>query len=341
MWPSAPAAAFTAALSRGLDVSSAQGKLSAQLGLTTKESQRVGRIAGQLYAQAYGDSMEDVSAAITSVIQNMDGMRTASSGALKETTAQAITASKVLDADVNEATRAVAQMMRTGLAKNSKEAFDILVAGAQRGANKAQDLLDTMNEYGTQFRKLGLDGKTAMGLIQQGLQGGARDADLVADALKEFSIRAVDGSDNTTAAFKSLGFNAAAVANTIAMGGPPASAALDMVLDRLRGIKNPVDQAQIATKLFGTQAEDLGQALFKIDPSKATQGLGNLTGATDRVSKAMQETAAAKFTAFRRSVETNLTNVIVNDVLPRLEDLQRVAPLSGSLHLVSFRRGSR
>src|SRR3546814_1114465 len=63
-------------------------------------------------------------------------------------------------------TRAVAKMIKTGLAKNAEEAFDILTRGAQTGANEAEDLLDTFSEYSTQFRKLGLDGKTAMGLLR-------------------------------------------------------------------------------------------------------------------------------------------------------------------------------
>jgi phage-related minor tail protein len=307
-------AALVGGITNAIQLQSARSKLEAQLGLTKAQSAKVGQAAGKLYSQAYGDSMEDVQGAITSVIQNMDGMRDASTGALQQMTARAMNTASVMDEEVGGVTNAVSQMLRTGLAKSAQEAFDTLVAGTQRGANKAQDLLDTFNEYGTQFRKLGLDGKTAMGLIQQGLQGGARDADLVADALKEFSIRAVDGSATTIAGFKSLGLNATQMAKQIASGGSNASKGLDTVLGRLRAVKDPVKQAQIATELFGTQAEDLGKALFSLDPSHATQALGQVGGAADKAGKQLHDNATAKFEQFKRTLTQNVTNAVVTVV---------------------------
>jgi hypothetical protein len=58
-------------------------KLTAQLGLSAKESARLGRVAGKLYASNYGDSMEEVNAAIKSVVSDIDGMRKASNSRLK------------------------------------------------------------------------------------------------------------------------------------------------------------------------------------------------------------------------------------------------------------------
>jgi len=308
---------FTAAL----DVGAARSKLQAQLGLTADESKRIGGVAGKLFAGAYGDSMEEVNAAVTSVIQNMDGMRGASSKTLEDISQRAITVGQVMNADVGDVTKAVSQLMRTGLAKNAGEAFDILTKGAQTGANASEDLLDTFNEYGTQFRKMGISGAEATGIIQQGLKGGARDADIVADAIKEFSIRATAGGKATDSAFKSLGLSGKQMTADIAAGGPKANAALDTTLDRLRGIKNPVDQAAIATALFGTQAEDLGAALFKIDPSEATKSLGALTGATDKANAALGDNAASKLESFKRSMTVNVTTVIANQVIPHLETL--------------------
>jgi hypothetical protein len=55
------------------------------------------------------------------------------------------------------------------------------------------------------------------------------------------------------------------------------------VLDRLRAIKDPVKQSQAAVQLFGTQAEDLGKALYALDPSKAAAGMNKVAGAARRV----------------------------------------------------------
>jgi hypothetical protein len=317
----AGAAALGAAFSDALSIDSARGKLTAQLGLTAKESGRVGKVAGQLYASNYGDSMQDVQGAITQVIRNMDGLRGASASALKDTTARAITLSQVMDADVGDVTRSVSQLMRTGLAKNSMRAFDLITRGAQLGGDKAGDLLDTLNEYPTQFRKLGLSGAAAMGLIVQGLKAGARDSDIVADALKEFSIRAVDGSTTTAQGFKLLGLSGKKMSEQIGKGGKSASTGLQVVLDRLRGIKDPVKQSQAAVALFGTQAEDLGKALYALDPSTATKKLGALGGATDKAGDAMSNTAEAKFTTFKRGLQTNVVQAIVSDVIPAVTKL--------------------
>lgn len=305
---------FSAALAGGLALDSARSKLEAQLGLTKTQSKTVGAAAGKLFSQAYGESMEDVQGAITSVIQNMDGMRNASQSALQQMTARAMNTAAVMDEEVGGVTRAVSQMLRTGLAKNAQEAFDILVAGTQNGANKAQDLLDTFNEYGTQFRKLGLGGKQAMGLIQQGLAGGARDADLAADALKEFSIRAVDGSKTTAAGFKDLGLDAGKMAASIGKGGDIANEALDLVFDKLRGVKDPIKQSEIAVNLFGTQWEDMGAALLKMDPSSAAKSLGQIGGAADRAGKSLHDNAQAKFEAFKRTLTQGTVTALMDVV---------------------------
>ncbi|WP_225855252.1 hypothetical protein [Micromonospora noduli] len=47
-------------------------------------------------------------------------------------------------------------------------------------------------------------------------------------------------------------------------------------------MKDPVEQRAAAVALFGTKAEDLGDALYALDPSTAMAGLGDLAGATQR-----------------------------------------------------------
>lgn len=302
--------ALTAGLTQAMDLSASRGKIQAQLGVTSDEAKRIGSVAGKLFSNAYGNSMEEVNIAITSVIQNMDGMRNASTKTLEQTTARAITTATVLNEDVGKTTEAVAQIMRTGLAKSSTEAFDILTRGAQLGGNKAQDLLDTFTEYSTQFRNMGLSGQQAMGLIQQGLAGGARNADLVADTIKEFSIEAVAGGARVRGGFKSLGLDADVMVSKFAKGGPTAAAAFDTVLDKLRGIENPARRNAVAIELFGTKAEDMGNALFKLDPSKAVDSLGQVANAADKAGNAMGETAQARFQKFTRTLQTNVVGAL-------------------------------
>ena len=305
----AAAAVVGPAIAKGLDAGAATAKMRAQLGVTAKESERLGGVAGKLYSSAYGESMDEVRTAITKVVQNMDGMRTASSGALKDTAAQALTVATVMEEDVGRVTMAVSQLMRNGLAKNSKQAFDLLTKATAAGVNNSKDLLDTVNEYSTQFREVGIDGPKALGLLSQALRAGARDSDTAADAIKEFAIRSKTAADpNTIAGFKALGLNVREMTRTFAAGGPAADKAFKLVIDRLKNIEDPVKRNTAAVALFGTKAEDLGDSLFALDPTTAVKSLGDLKGATDAASKAMGGTLKARLTSFKRTLETQVTN---------------------------------
>lgn len=313
-------AGLTKGFADALDQGNMNAKLSAQLGLSAKESGRFGKVAGDLFAGNYGESMDEVNAALRSVVLNIGGMRNASDSALTDVSAKVLNTAGVFDQDLGAVTRAVGQLMKTGLAKNADEALDVITVGFQKGADKSEDFLDTLNEYGTQFRKLGIDGKTATGLISQGLRAGARDGDIVADALKEFSIRAIDGSTASAAGYKALGLSAEKMTAQIAQGGPKASAGLQTVLARLRGMKDPVKQSAAAVALFGTQAEDMGKALFALKPEKAVQGLGKVAGAADKANKQMGETPAAQWSSFTRTLQQGFVRVMGGKVIPAITD---------------------
>jgi phage-related minor tail protein len=302
------AGALGVGVAASLDMSAANAKLAAQLGVGPAEAARLSKVSANVYAGAWGDSTETVNEAIRGVYQNIGDVSKAKGG-LEGITTKALALAETFDQEVGPTTAAVGQMLKTGLAKNADEAFDILTRGFQSGANKADDLLDTVNEYGTQWRKFGLDGKTAMGLLSQGLKAGARDADVVADSIKEFSIRAIDGSKTTAQGFQAIGLDAGKMAAKIAKGGDSATSALDLTLDRLRGIKDPVKRSAAAVQLFGTQAEDLGDALYSLDPSSAVQALGKVGGAADKMTKTLSESPAKTLERFKREAITKLAEV--------------------------------
>lgn len=310
--------AFSAALMNATEAESANDKLSAQLGFSGEIAKEFGAAAGQLYSEAYGENLGEVNDALKAVWQQGLVDEDAATEDIKAVAATALDFSSAMEQDMDRVTSAVGTMLKTGMAKNATEAFDVLTRGFQQGANKADDLLDTFIEYSTQFRKLGLDATTATGLLSQGLKGGARDADTVADALKEFSIRAIDGSKASGEAFKALGINGKQMAADIAAGGPKATAALGTVLEKLRGMKNPVDQSAAAVGLFGTKAEDLGAALFSLNPTTAVNALGQVAGASAEMGKTLADNAETKITMFTRSMETGFNEFLASNVIPIL-----------------------
>ncbi|MBB1046465.1 phage tail tape measure protein [Dietzia cercidiphylli] len=291
------------AMMEGLDQDRLGDKLAAQLGATPEMAAEFGDMAGSLYAQAYGDSFEDVNDALRGVWQQGLVDEDATNAQIESITAKVLDLTTAFDQDLAGATGAIGTMLKTGLAPDADAAMDILTRGFQQGADKAGDLLDTMTEYPALFQALGIDGQTATGLIAQGMAGGARSADLVADALKEFQIRAIDGSKASAEAYGTIGLNAEEMTAKIAAGGEGAREGLDQVLDGLRAMEDPVERNAAAVGLFGTQAEDLGGALFDLDPSTAVQALGDVGGAAEEMGNTLNDNAATRLEEFKRSAQ--------------------------------------
>lgn len=291
-------------ISAALEQSNLKGKLQAQLGLDEASAKQYGDIAGKVYANAWGDSLADVGDAVAVVAQDLKGL--ADPKTFESITTKALALKQTFGVEVGQTVNAVGQLIRTGLVKDANEGLDLVTKSFQTMGTRGQDSLDTLNEYPVAFQALGLSGAQSIGLMSQALAGGARNTDLVADALKEFGIRSKDGSKKSAAGFQALGLDAKAMSATFAKGGAGAAAGLDQVLDRLRVMKDPVARNAAAVALFGTQAEDLQGALLKMDPSAAVAGLGKVAGATDKVVAAAGSGPQAQLETFKRSVQTSL-----------------------------------
>ena len=311
-----------------MDVEAANDKLAAQLGVGQAEAARLAKVSANVYKNAWGESTEDVNDAIKGVYQNI-GDTSKAEGGLEGVTTKVIALRDTFDQDLGGVTAAVGQMLKTGLAKNADEAMDIVTAGFQKGVNKADDFLDTLNEYGTQFRDLGLDGATATGILKQGLEAGARDADLVADAMKELNIRVQDQS--AAKGLQALGLNAHDMAEAFAHGGPKAREALQTITDKLRGIEDPTKRYALAQQLLGTQSEDLSKALYSIDPSTAVKGLGDVSGAADRMTKTLGSNPKAALESFQRSAQVATTQVAGHFIEFAMKNQAVFKPLAGIL----------
>ncbi len=289
----------------GLSTLATKDLFQARLGVDDVTMQRLGGAAADAYTNAWGASIEDNMRAAQFAIQGGVIDRDATDADIESAITGLQTLASVMQVDVQEAARSAGQLIRGGFARDSQQAFDILISGSQRGLDIAGDWTDTVSEYTTQWRKLGLDGGDALGLIQQGLEGAARDSDVVADSLKEFSIRAVDGSKSTAEGFEALGFNADEMAKKFAAGGDSARAAFGDVLQAIRETDDPLQQALIWQRLFGTQWEDMGDAINRMDLSTARGEFENLEGATQKASDKLSE-HASEWDRLGRNIEAAL-----------------------------------
>lgn len=314
----AAGAAIVAGISEAMDQANIKSTLQAQLGSTDAVAAKQGKVAGELYTAGITDSFQESADAIKAVMQAGLAPPGATNAQLKSIATQAADVAKTFGQDFGDVTAQVGQLIKNGLAVNSSQAFNIITKGFQMGINKAQDFLPIIEEYSPHFKKAGIDAKEMLGILDQGLKAGARDADIVADAIKEFSIRAVDGSTLTAQGFNDLGLSGVKMAAGFAKGGDAANQVLDMTLDRLRGIEDPVKRGRIAVSLFGTQAEDLGAALFAIDPSEAAKRVEGFQGATTRLGKTLHSGPTHEITVFWRTLKQAFVETLGNQVLPIL-----------------------
>lgn len=326
------AGALGVGVAAAMDMSAANAKLAAQLGVGPAKAAELATVSAHVYANAWGDSSETVNEAIRGVYNNIGDVSKAKGG-LEGVTSKALALSETFDQEVGPTTAAVGQLMRTGLASNADEAFDIITKGFQSSANKADDFLDTINEYSTQFRRVGLDGQTATGLLAQGLQAGARDADQVADAIGQFGERALAGGAPVEAAFKAIGLNAGDMAKEIGMGGSHAEAALQKTMDGLRGAGNEQTKLNVAAALFGDPGNVLGKALFALDPASAaaSSGMDKAAGSTDRLMDTVANSPAKTLEKFKRQAITKLAEVGASFIGFATEHQDVMVPLAYTL----------
>lgn len=298
----AAGAALAGAIKDGMEAELQRDLFQAQTGVTTAQARKFAQAAGEAYANVFGESIEanlgTAKAALASglldpgatqrdaeaMIQSLDGVAT------------------ILGEEIPAVSRAASQAIKTGFAQDANDAFDLMVRGSQMGLNVSEDWLDTINEYGGQFQKLGLSGAEAIGLMSQALDAGAFNTDKAADALKEFSIRAVDGSESSAEAFQILGMNAEDMTAKFSRGGEEARDGLRDVLNKIQEMEPGLERTTALVGLFGTQSEDLGDALLHMNLDTATAALNDYEGAAKRAIDVMGNNASTSVEGAMRAI---------------------------------------
>ena len=232
----------------------ATNQVAAATGAAGAELENLRDVMENVYADNFGEDVADVADAVAMVNRNMANL---DQNGLTAATEGALALRDAFEYDVEESTRA-AEAIRKNFGSSAEEAFSLIAAGAQNGLDFSGELIDTINEYSSQFAKLGFDADGMFNILQAGADGTAWNLDKVGDAIKEFSIRAIDGSDTTVEAFTSLGYNADELMATFAAGGEGANDAFFDVLDTLMAVDDQVERDALGVALFGTQWEDLG-----------------------------------------------------------------------------------
>ncbi len=336
------ATALGAALTKGfadsMSIEVATDKLSAQLGLTQAESARLGGIAGDLYAGAYGESFGQVTEALGAVQSTLAGSLGPGEDALENITAKALDFATAFDTDVSAAVNSAGILISSGLARDADHAFDLMVASSQKvPAAMRENLFEATDEYSGFFSTLGFTAEESMGLLVKFSEDGEYGIDKLGDAIKEFGIRATDlGDTGAQEALALIGLNAAETSNQLLLGGESAGAAFDQIVAGLVAIDDPAKQAEAAIALFGAPLEDLNKTEipgFLAGLQSGSTALGDVSGAAEAMGAVLNDNAATGFESFKRRAELAFAGVAdaIGPVLSVAPALGGLATVAGSV----------
>lgn len=284
----------------GDDYNKAMNQLSASTGATGDELDALGESVKNIYAQNLGEDFNDVAEGLAATRKASD----LAGEALEQATAAGFVLRDTFDYDISESARAASALMKN-FNISAEEAYGLIATGAQNGADKNGDLLDTLNEYSAQFAALGLSADQFMGSLVEGADAGLFSIDKVADAVKEFNIRAKDGSDSSAEAFKGLGLNSDKMFAAFAAGGETAQAAFFDTVEALNKLEDPLKRNEIGVALFGSQFEDLEAGILPVLGDIETAAYDG-AAALQQINDVKYNDLGSAFEAVKRSAEVAL-----------------------------------
>lgn len=287
----AVASAATASITAYAQHETAANKMAAVTGAAGAELEHLNDVMEEVYTNNFGEDIQDVADTVGLVNRNLKDLPT---DQLTDATEAAISLRDAFGYTAEETTRAAAAIKKNFGGETTK-AFSLIAAGAQNGLDYSGEMIDTINEYSSQFSKLGFTADGMFGLLQSGADSTAWNLDKVGDAIKEFSIRSIDGSDSTKEAFESLGYNSKQMMSTFAAGGEEANKAFFDVLNTLMDVENEVKRDALGVSLFGTMWEDLG--------TEAMEAMANASTAAYDTGNALEQINTVQYGGLESSLQ--------------------------------------
>lgn len=297
---------FLAGLESAMDITTATAQLRNQLNLTQPEAERAGHIAGDVFAQGFGESVTSVAESLGAVSQNLGGFANMGTQELTELTRQAEALAATFQFDVGEATQAAGSLMKAGMAKDGQEAFDLLTAAAQKLPPALREELPAMTkEYTEFFDQLGVTGPQMMGLLAQGAKNPIFEIDKLGDAVKEFTLRIADTAA-VQAPLKELGLDVDDIQNKVNTGR--GTEAFDEIVVALSDVENQTDRTRLAAALMGGPGEDAQAALKGLGEAGgiAALGMDDTAGAAKKVADSMAASPAQAWDSIMRTLSMTI-----------------------------------
>lgn len=185
----------------GASYEKAMNKVAMSTGTAGQELENLQGIASNVYADNFGESMEDAAASVAEVYKQTGLV----GEELQKATEDAYTLQNAFGYEVNDSLQAATQLMNT-FGISAEEAYTLIAQGAQKGLDQNGDMLDTLNEYSVQFANLGYSAEDMFNMLANGVQNGTWSVDKLGDAVKEMNIRLNDGTADEALQALGLGF---------------------------------------------------------------------------------------------------------------------------------------
>lgn len=306
-------AAFTAVAGQFMEMEDSLAKLSAQTGVYGEDMKELESIAKNVFKQGHGESFDDVTTALMQVKNHMHNL---DDGELQRVTGDAMMLANTFDAEVNEVTRAANNLM-TNFGMDSQQAFDMMAKGAQNGLNFSNEMFDNLSEYSPLWADMGYSAEQMFGILEVGAKNGVYNLDYLNDVMKEFQIRATDGSKSTTDAVATLGPEVQKVWEAFSNGEATVAEMSQVAVAELAKIDDKVKQNELGVALFGTKWEDLGGDVV-LSMLSAGQAMTDFEGAMGKINEVRFDTVGAALKGIGRTLLIDLVYPIDEAVLPYL-----------------------
>jgi len=312
------------AMDSAISFGESQTNLQANLGVTGKEAQKLNGVVEEVFKNGIVEDVGEASKAVIAVKQNFKNLDDTK---LEKITNSVTAIAKRTDTDVNENVRAASQLM-TNFGISGDKSLNLIAAGFQKGLNKSDDFLDTLNEYSPQFSQAGFSAEDMLNVINAGMESGAFNTDKAADAVKEFGIRLRDGtikkniqdySSETQTLFKKYEDGKATAADVF-----------QSITKDIANSKSKQDAYGMGVNAMGTQYEDLGDKAINA-LSKTSHSLTDVNGKADEMAK---KSPGEKWESSLRSLETTLKPIgqnLLDSLSPILSVLAKMGGLFSKL----------
>ena len=283
------------------------------LGTTTEEAEKLKDMAREISNDGFSfedsvDALKELKLAFGDTFNEQQ---------LEDFTKGIVTINSTFGTDTKEVVKSVMSLMKQ-FGISGEEAFDLIADGFQNNLDFSGEFLDTLNEYGVQFKEAGFSADEFLAILKKGTKDGVFQLDFLADGIKELGINLQEVGDSQAKALEGIGLSAKEITDAVNKGGDSAKEATLKVVQALSGMEDKTKQNEYAVALFGTKWEDVGTTLLTTLGDYGSE-LVNVDGTMKEMADNVEEGVSAQMLGAWNELKTALEPFGEKVLVPILE----------------------